>query len=223
MDWEKLIDARVQTTTWDMDKEVSKDVVEEIMSEVHKRSASKQNLVRYNIHIFDWSDTEFRNHFNEFCIREPYKTPVEYNTQVLAPYLIIFTRRNVYWNREGDPSKLGHPDTDFETQVYNTHFTSSMETGIASANIILSAKAKGLDTGYCQCFNWNYEHVNSITEKLEVDNIKDIYLSLGLGYGSSLKRTLNLHKNQWVNTFANVGKMWDIERKPDKDEYIKFR
>ena len=223
MDWEKLIDARVQTTTWDMDKEVSKDVIEEIMSEVHKRSASKQNLVRYNIHIFDWSDTEFRNHFNEFCIREPYKTPVEYNTQVLAPYLIIFTRRNVYWNREGDPSKLGHPDTDFETQVYNTHFTSSMETGIASANIILSAKAKGLDTGYCQCFNWNYEHVNSITEKLEVDNIKDIYLSLGLGYGSSLKRTLNLHKNQWVNTFANVGKMWDIERKPDKDEYIKFR
>ena len=223
MDWEKLIDARVQTTTWDMDKEVSKDVIEEIMSEVHKRSASKQNLVRYNIHIFDWSDTEFRNHFNEFCIREPYKTPVEYNTQVLAPYLIIFTRRNVYWNREGDPSKLGHPDTDFETQVYNTHFTSSMETGIASANIILSAKAKGLDTGYCQCFNWNYEHVNSIKEKLEVDNIKDIYLSLGLGYGSSLKRTLNLHKNQWVNTFANVGKMWDIERKPDKDEYIKFR
>lgn len=223
MDWEKLIDARVQTTTWDMDKEVSKDVVEEIMSEVHKRSASKQNLVRYNIHIFDWSDTEFRNHFNEFCIREPYKIPVEYNTQVLAPYLIIFTRRNVYWNREGDPSKLGHPDTDFETQVYNTHFTSSMETGIASANIILSAKAKGLDTGYCQCFNWNYEHVNSIKEKLEVDNIKDIYLSLGLGYGSSLKRTLNLHKNQWVNTFANVGKMWDIERKPDKDEYIKFR
>ena len=223
MAWEKLIDARVQTTTWDMDKEVSKDVIEEIMSEIHKRSASKQNLVRYNIHIFDWSDTEFRNHFNEFCIREPYKTPVEYNTQVLAPYLIIFTRRNVYWNREGDPSTLGHPNTDFETQVYNTHFTSSMETGIASANIILSAKAKGLDTGYCQCFNWNYEHVNSIKEKLEVDNIKDIYLSLGLGYGSSLKRTLNLHKNQWVNTFANVGKMWDIERKPDKDEYIKFR
>ena len=47
------------------------DVVEEIMSEVHKRSSLKQNLVRYNIHIFDWSDTEFRNHFNEFCIREP--------------------------------------------------------------------------------------------------------------------------------------------------------
>ena len=55
-----------------------------------------------------------------------------------------------------------------------------METGIASANIILSAKAKGLDTGYCQCFNWNYEHVGAITEKLEVDDIKDIYLSLGL-------------------------------------------
>ena len=100
MDWETLINERVQTTTWDMSKEVSKDVVEEIMSEVHKRSSSKQNLVRYNIHIFDWSDTEFRNHFNEFCIREPYKTPVEYNTQVLAPYLIIFTRRNVYWNRD---------------------------------------------------------------------------------------------------------------------------
>ena len=223
MDWETLINERVQTTTWDMNKEVSKDVVEQIMSEVHKRSSSKQNLVRYNIHIFDWSDTEFRNHFNEFCIREPYKTPVEYNTQVLAPYLIIFTRRNVYWNREGDPSTLGHPQTDFETQVYNTHFTSSMETGIASANIVLSAKAKGLDTGYCQCFNWNYEHVDAITEKLEVDNIKDIYLSLGLGYGSALKRTMNLHTNQWVNTFAHVGKMWEIERKPEKDEYIKFR
>ena len=52
MDWETLIDERVQTTTWDMNKEVSKDIVDEIMSEVHKRSASKQNVVRYNIHIY---------------------------------------------------------------------------------------------------------------------------------------------------------------------------
>jgi len=223
MDWEKLINDRVQTTTWDMEKEVSKDVIEEIMSEVHKRSASKQNVVRYNINIFDWSDTEFRNHFNEFCIREPYKTPVEYNTQVLAPYLIIFTRRNVYWNREGDPSISGHPETNFETQIYNKFLPSSMETGIASANIILSAKAKGLDTGYCQCFNWNYEHANDITEKLEVDDPRDIYVALGIGYGSSLKRTMNLHTKQWVTTFAHVGKMWEKEPKPEKDVYIKFR
>ena len=98
-----------------------------------------------------------------------------------------------------------------------------METGIASANIILSAKAKGLDTGYCQCFDWNYKNINAIIEKLEVEDIKDIYLSLGLGYGSSLKRTLNLHTNQWFNTFAHVGKMWEIESKPEKDNYIKFR
>tara|TARA_B100000941_G_scaffold283526_1_gene253159 strand:- start:510 stop:1172 length:663 start_codon:yes stop_codon:yes gene_type:complete len=220
MDWETLIDERVQTTTWDMNKEVSKDIVDEIMSEVHKRSASKQNVVRYNIHIFDWSDTEFRNHFNEFCIRDPYKTPVEYNTQVLAPYLFIFTRRKeAYWNRAGDPNIV----TDLETQIYNRHLSSSMETGIASANIILSAKAKGLDTGYCQCFDWNYKNIDAIIEKLEVEDIKDIYLSLGLGYGSSLKRTLNLHTNQWFNTFAHVGKMWEIESKPEKDNYIKFR
>ena len=53
--------------------------------------------------------------------------------------------------------------------------------------------------------------------------MEDIYLSLGLGYGSSLKRTLNLHTNQWFNTFAHVGKMWEIESKPEKDDYIKFR
>ena len=68
MDWNQLIESRVQTTTWDLEKEVSKETVESIMDEVHKRSASKQNLVRYEIQIFDWSDTEFRNHFNELCI-----------------------------------------------------------------------------------------------------------------------------------------------------------
>ena len=222
MDWETLINERVQTTTWDMNRQVSKDVVEEIMSEVHKRSSSKQNLVRYNIHIFDWSDTEFRNHFNEFCIREPNQEVKEYNTQVLAPYLIVFTRRNVHWNRAGDPSSSYSP-IDFETQIYNKFLPSSMETGIASANIILSAKAKGLDTGYCQCFNWNYEHANDIIEKLEVDDPRDIYVALGIGYGSSLKRTMNLHTKQWVTTFAHVGKMWEKEPKPEKDVYIKFR
>lgn len=222
MDWNQLIESRVQTTTWDLEKEVSKDVVESIMDEVHKRSASKQNLVRYEIQIFDWSDTEFRNHFNELCIREPYKTPVEYNTQVLAPWLIIFTRRNIYWNREGDPSKLGHPDIDYSTQLYNRFVPSSMETGIASANIILSAKAKGLDTGYCQCFNWNYEHADVVKDKLGIVDTNDVFVSIGLGYGSSLKRTLNLHTNQWHNTFAHVGHMWERESKPNKEDYIKF-
>ena len=42
MDWETLINERVQTTTWDMSKEVSKDIVDEIMSEVHKRSSQNK-------------------------------------------------------------------------------------------------------------------------------------------------------------------------------------
>ena len=222
MDWNQLIESRVQTTTWDLEKEVSKETVESIMDEVHKRSASKQNLVRYEIQIFDWSDTEFRNHFNELCIREPYKTPVEYNTQVLAPWLIIFKRRkNIHWNRAGDLTS-DYPDIDYSTELFNRFVPSSLETGIASANIILSAKAKGLDTGYCACFNWEYEHANVIKEKLEIDDPKDVYVSLGLGYGSSLKRTLNLHTNQWHNTFAHVGNMWEREPKPNKDDYIKF-
>ena len=221
MDWNQLIESRVQTTTWYLEKEVSKDTVESIMDEVHKRSASKQNLVRYEIQIFDWSDTEFRNHFNELCIREPYKTPVEYNTQVLAPWLIILKRRDgIHWNRAGD--QPGYPDLDYSTQLYNRFVPSAMETGIASANIILSAKAKGIDTGYCQCFNWEYEHANVILDKLGVDDAKDVYVSLGLGHGSSLKRTLNLHTNQWYNTFAHVGNMWEREPKPNKEDYIKF-
>lgn len=222
MDWIDLIESRVQTTTWDLEKEITKETVETIMDEVHKRSASKQNLVRYEIQIFDWSDTDFRNHFNELCIREPYKTPVEYNTQVLAPWLIILKRREgIHWNRAGDLTS-DYPDIDYSTQLYNRFVPSAMETGIASANIILSAKAKGLDTGYCQCFNWNYEHSNVIKEKLGITDPNDVYVSIGLGHGSSLKRTLNLHTNQWHNTFAHVGSMWEKEPKPNKEDYIKF-
>jgi len=220
MEWASLIDDRVQTTTWDMDQVVDKSVVEEIMDEVHRRSASKQNVVRYEINIFDWSDTEFINHFNNFCQRDPRTPNAQYNTQVLAPYLLVFTRRkDAPWNREGDPSHT----IDLQTQVYNRHMITAMEIGIASTNIMLSAKTKGLDSGFCNCMDWEYEHLDKIKEKLNIDDMKDLYVAVGLGVGStSTRKTYNPHTKEMNMSYTDVGNMWKNEPKPEKQKYIKF-
>ena len=217
--WKSLISNRKQTTSWDMSRDVDSSILEDIMQEVHERSPSKQNISQYEIHIFDWSDLEFRNHFNEFTVKDPNSEHRLYNTQTLAPYLIILTRRkDAPWDRYNAVIKQ-----DFLVDLYNKYTLSSMEIGFAAMNIMLSAAHKGLDTGLCACVDWDYEHIEYIMSRLEITDIKDIYLSIGVGYGSSDKKTLNTYNNELVYANVNDGKMWKIEPKPNIESYIKFK
>jgi len=219
MEWSQLIDDRKQTSSWNMDKEVTVDTINEIMAEVHRRSPSKQNVVQYDINVIGWDDKEFRNHFKQFTLKEPLQEDSLYNTQILAPWLLIFTRRQ---DAPIDRYTPGTSCADLITQFWNEFSLVGCEVGMAGMNVALSASAKGLDTGFCKCFDWNYKHSDVILEKLGISDLKDIHLSMGLGYGSSDKRTLDLTTNEFVNSEVRAGNLWKIEPKVAMDTYVKF-
>ena len=218
MEWSQLIDDRKQTSSWDMDREVSVDTINEIMAEVHRRSPSKQNVVQYDISIIGWDNKEFRNHFKQFTLKEPEQVDSLYNTQILAPWLLIFTKRQDAPIDRYTPSV----NKDLMTAMYNEYSLVGCEVGMAAMNISLSAASRGLSTGFCKCFDLNYEHSSNILEYLGINELKDIHLSMGLGYGSSEKRTLDLTTNEIVNSEVRAGNLWKIEPKVSMDTYIKF-
>lgn len=207
--WKQLIENRKQTHAWDMDREVSRSDIDEIFYELHRRAPVKQNRVHYQINVLDFSDPEFRNKYYEFCVDRDNPNH-QYNPQVLAPYLLVFSWR--------DPGAF---DADFSGNPSEfSKWLSNIEIGLAGCFIAHSASARGLDTGFCKCYDTKYSQVPSIVSKLGLNSIHDIYLTMGIGYGSGLQETLNPYTQKMVN--APWDEKWRTEPKPDTSEYIKF-
>lgn len=209
--WKTLIEVRKQTHSWDMDQEVSRETIDDILAELHRRSASKQNRVLYKLSVLDYSDPEFRNTFYEFCV-EPSDTGWCENPQVLAPYLLIFSIRNP----GDDPYDFANIGFDnFAKQL------SCVEIGIASDFIIHSVAAHGMNSGFCRCFNReDIKTSQYIADKLGLKHIDEMVLCIGIGYPNNKFETLNPYTGKMVNAELDV--KWLSEPKPKKDDYIEF-
>lgn len=208
--WKTLIEVRKQTHAWNTDKEVSKEIIENILAELHRRSASKQNRVLYKLSVLDYSDPEFRNTFYEFCI-DINNPEWAFNPQVLAPYLFVFSLRNP-----------GEDSYDFSNHGYDeyTRDLSCIEIGIASDFIIHSVAARGMNSGFCRCFYRDHDKAPLIADKLGLDTIEDIILAIGIGYSSNKFETLNPYTGKMVDAPRDI--KWLSEPKPKKDDYIDF-
>ena len=158
--WNEIIHARRQCDVWDYSKEFSKELLIEILEEAMERVPSKQNRMPYQISILDWSDPEYRNALYEFAV-----TPNDqdeggaHNPQVLAPWLLCFrtNRRN--------KDMLGH-----------------VEVGMLASMIIHGAKVRGIDAGFCRCWD---RYDAAITERLGLEeDMESFAFFLGLGHGT---------------------------------------
>lgn len=207
--WKQLIDIRKQTHAWDMDREVSRQDIDDIFSELHRRVPVKQNRVHYKISVLDYSDPAFRDKYYNFCVDRDNPNP-QFNPQVLAPYLLVFSFRNP-----------GEFDADFSGHGFNNYAKqlSCIETGLASDFIVHAAAARGLNCGFCRCYDTNFLP-DKIASKLGIDSVHDIIVSMGIGYGSDARETFNPHTNMMVP--APYDAKWKTEPKPDTSEYIKF-
>lgn len=94
------------------------------------------------------------------------------NPQVLAPWLLAFSVRNL------DDDSIGL-NTEMKDPVKARHITEN-EIGLASMFAVLSAIPKGLDTGFCACIRNGSE----IAERLGHRKDEPVILYLGIGYGS---------------------------------------
>ena len=213
--WKELIDTRIQTTSWDLDYLVNIDVIKEIVDEVHRRAPSKQNGVRYKMHLFDWSNTEIRNNLYEFAVDRNQPTPeyYNYNSQVLANWLVVFTSKL---------SSFADPNTNLADDKLRSDLVGHLEIGLASYFLIHGATVRGLDSGFCRCYDFDYQNRDHICKALDIEETEDVCLMIGIGKAKTenIDTTLNLHTGLEVNSQSDKGFKWQIEPKPEPDNYI---
>lgn len=207
--WKELIEIRKQTHAWDMDREVSRSDIDDILSELHRRVPVKQNRVHYGISVLDYSDPEFRNTYYEFCVDRD-NPDHRYNPQVLAPYLLVFSFR--------DPGFFADDftGTGFDEMARQL---ACIEVGLAGDFIVHAAAARGLNCGFCRCYDFKFKP-SIIKTHLGLNRTDDIIVSIGIGYASNNDTTLNPYTQSMVDAVNDP--KWKSEPKPDMSEYIKF-
>lgn len=208
--WKELIETRAQTTSWDLSKTVDVETIKELSQEIHRRAPSKQNLVQYSMHWFDWSNPTLRNDFYEFAV-DRNNPNHRYNSQLLANWIVVFTGR----------TPRDFPD-DFSVMrnKLNIH-VSHLEIGLSAHMLVHGAAVRNLACGFCRCFDYDYKNVPDIMSALDIDSIGNIFLIMGVGHESDNKKeTLNLFNNQMVDAASDHGQKWLTEPKPEMSEYI---
>lgn len=156
MEWQEVLKNRSQIFVFDK-KIPDKTIIEEILNEVHMHVPVKQNNFYYSLEVFNNSDPELRKNI--------YKTTwagKRYNPQVLAPWLVVF--------------KENHTLVNENKNYHRERIDANMQIGMSAMFIALSAAAKGLGAGFCQCL---YEQ-DTLKELIG----DEVVLLMGLGYKS---------------------------------------
>ena len=204
MDWQDLIQQRQQTFIFE-ETLPNRELIEKICEEVHARCPSKQNRVKQKLHIITWQDADLRYDLYAHTDRNPTNpNNCKYNPQVLAPYLFIWTERDVEQRFERDGVRI------LNAEYSNSHWSirqAEMEIGICSMFTALPASDKGLQSGFCKCIQ---------EEKIEEKYGFKPILMMGIGYA----------KNNPVSYFCPILKKempvpsdaWNP--KPEVDQYI---
>lgn len=197
MDFNDILKKRRQTFLFS-DKVPEKEKIDSILNVVDEFAPSKQNIIRYNINVFKNDDEEKKLQIYKAGRSEPteIKAYARYNPQLLAPWLIFFSKRNTR-------------NTDEQASI-PSNLERGLDMGLAASYMVLKAIDLELNYGYCACTPYSEKYINPI---LGFD--EDIWLIIGIGYGTD--------KKEW---FCPVYKEWQKippqTFKPEKDEYIRY-
>jgi hypothetical protein len=198
-DWTSILQNKKQTVSWN-DKTPDIRVVESIINEVHQHCNSKQNRVPVEIMIMDQSHTQHRemlfNHAKD-------QNSKHYNTQLLAPYVILLFIRDVPTLSHNEIVKSGH-----------------LECGLISQFIAFSAVSKGLSIGFCKCFDDDHRKKFKKLFKRETPA-----LALGLGYYKDKAFETDPWKNKKYNaavSSSSGSNPYNNHVKPPQHEYITY-
>jgi hypothetical protein len=126
------------------------------------------------------------------------------NPQVLAPWLLAFSIRNLDDNSIGLNTEMKDP--------VKARLITENEIGLASMFAVLSATSKGLNTGFCACIRNGSE----IAERLGHRKNEPVILYLGIGYELDGYTYYNpvIHKKLLIPNR-------DYDTKPPLDIYFK--
>lgn len=172
MEWKELIQARENTFAWDYDKEVDPQEIKDAMQDAYDYAPTKNLKYPYRVILLKNDNPDVRKEIMTICHRNK-DLAIEDdpgNPQVLAPYLIGFTQRDV---------------RDLEVLYQKTYTRLSrdverydhLEIGIVATYLMLGLKNRGLDTGLCQNCSNNEKRTAELFGVYE-----PVVFLLGVGY-----------------------------------------
>jgi len=209
--WDTIIKTRTQTFIFN-DILPDRRIIDKILWEMHEHCPSKQRKAPYRIDVLDWSNQQLRRDIYAGTYT-PDKDPDRFNSQTLAPYLLVFSKRNLTEEEIGINDEL-NDWVHFHNVAWN-------EIGMASTFIALSALSKGIDSGFCACIR-NAKEICKEFPNMEQKDGPLLYM--GLGYRSNAKTYMCPIKGTEEEIF---GKDWlhkgvVHDRKPPFQKYIGF-
>lgn len=201
--WKNLLFRKKQCVTW-KDEVIDKTIIEDLLNDVHNYCNSKQNRVPYEILAMDWSDPEARSKIFHHC----YDTAGNhYNTQVLAPWIIIL--------------HIKHDMFPDDMQVVQLYREAGVEIGLVAQMIALGATARNLDIGFCKCFD--DKHREEIQKMLGKKTSIDLIIGIGHYENKTHQRDLYTNKEYKAIISTSHNSYGDPRHvKPVKNTYIKF-
>lgn len=172
MEFKDVIESRENTFTWDYTKEVDVQLIKDAMYDAYMQAPTKNLKYPFTIKCIKNDDLERRKEIMTICHRNDIHT-IETDTgnpQVLAPYLIGFSQRDVTIAEEQyqPNNRDGKANYDY------------LEFGIQATFIMLALQNRGLDTGITQ----NCCHDSERCAELFGVN-RPICLILGVGYATN--------------------------------------
>ncbi len=144
--WTDIISNRWTTFSW-TDELIPAEVMEEVAREVYKYCPSKNRKMPYIIDIIRGpTDEETRKqlHLNSHRNTDRSIEEDRGNPQVLAPTLIVFSKRDVH-KAETKYQQIEHRVSE---GVANTD---NIELGMVALSFIHALTARGWNTALCQC------------------------------------------------------------------------
>ena len=209
--WDTIIKTRTQTFIFN-DILPDRRIIDKILWEMHEHCPSKQRKAPYRIDVLDWSNQQLRRDIYAGTYT-PDESPDRFNSQTLAPYLLVFSKRNLSVEEIGLNDEL-NDWIHFHNVAWN-------EIGMASTFIALSALSKGIDSGFCACIR-NAKEICKEFPNMEQKDGPLLYM--GLGYRSNAKTYMCPIKGTEEEIFDKdwLHKGVVHDRKPPFQKYIGF-
>ena len=209
--WDTIIKTRQQIFLFN---EVIPDkrIIDKILWEMHEHCPSKQRKAPYRIDVLDWTNQQLRRDIYAGTYT-PDKNPDRFNSQTLAPYLLVFSKRNLTEEEIGINDELN--------DWIHYHNVAWNEIGMASTFIALSALSKGIDSGFCACIRNQKEILKEFPNMEQKDGP---LLYMGLGYRSNAKTYMcpvkGTEEEVFDKNWLHDGVIHD--RKPPFQKYVGF-
>ena len=176
---EDILKRRKQIKIFSNDNAPSKKEIETLLSKAYECVASKQNLVPYKVHVLDPTKDEIKNYL--FKLSSSTKGGNK-NTELLAPYVLIFTKRFVDKPNPETQRKidLGHdyPSTDIE-RYQDMETDIALEIGMFAQTLASLCLERGIDVSYVLCLSNNNDERWQVPLLDFIDDQIDFVMSVG--------------------------------------------